>query len=72
MRLFGTWRCTLLTRVGARTFRKNMLPSIDKIEIDIEMDMGIDMKIDMEMDIEKARCHALIFFRSITIAYLFC
>lgn len=46
MRLFGT-----------RVFRKNILTSIDKFEIDIEMDMEIDMK----MDIEKARCHALIF-----------
>lgn len=46
MRLFGT-----------RLFRKNILTSIDKIEIDIE----IDMEMDMEMDIEKARCHALIF-----------
>lgn len=47
MRLFGT-----------RLFRKNILTSIDKIEIDIEM----VRKMDMKMDIEKARCHALIFF----------
>lgn len=47
MRLFGT-----------RLFRKNILTSINKIEIDIEM----VMKMDMKMDIEKARCHALIFF----------
>lgn len=46
MRLFGT-----------RLFRKNILTSRDKIEIDMEM----DMKMDMKMDIEKARCHALIF-----------
>lgn len=32
----------------------------------------MDMKMDMKMDIEKARCHALIFFRSITFAYIFC
>lgn len=55
MRLFGTM-----------VFRKNILTSIDKLEIDIEIDIEIDMKIDMEMDIEmdieKARCHALIFF----------
>ena len=50
MRLFGT-----------RLFRKNILTSIDKIEIDIEMVRKMDMKMDMKMDIEKARCHALIF-----------
>ncbi len=39
--------------VGTRLFRKNILTSRDKIEIDMEM--------DMKMDIEKARCHALFF-----------